>query len=191
MTPLDGWVRFPRAVAAEAWYRDGSPFLRALYLHLVMSANFRAGKTRTGLKLKPGQVVTSWSRLADEMAGVENGKRIAPTAWKVRYTAGLLKRAGLIAWSTARPTAGGGLVITLDRWALHAADGESTAGTTHELPQTPLRELPQHRKNNYRPAVVQAEKGTLELVEEWKQRERESMQELREVRARERGEAVR
>lgn len=186
---LNGWIGFPRAFMSEPWYRDAPAFARALYLHLALSANFTTTTTRTGLILNPGQLVTSWAKLTEEMAGMEKGRRIKPTLWKVRYTAGLLKRAGLIAWTTAPPTAGGGIVVTLERWALHVGEGEIAADVAAESTAPPLRYIPQHRNNTTGPAAPR-EKTTLELIEEWKQRERESMQELREVRARERGETV-
>jgi len=187
---LNGWIGFPRALLSEPWYRDSPAFARALYLHLALSANFAPSVTRTGLALMPGQLVTSWATLADEMAGVENRRRSAPTLWKVRHAADLLRKAGTIAWTTARTTAGGGLVVTLTRWPLHESDNATTADATAETGATPLRELPQHRKNTTRPAEVQAERPMKELLREWEQKERESMRELREVRARERGEAV-
>jgi hypothetical protein len=189
--PLNGWVRFPRALLAESWYTDLPPLARALYLHLVMAANFAPSVTRKGVALGPGMVVTSWAQLADAMSGIENSRRVKPTLWKVRATAALLEKAGTIAWTTAAPTAGGGLVVTLTRWALHAEPDGTTADPNADTTADPLRNAPQHSENKaYPPAGGQAEKPHRRVMADFLRRSRESMKELHEVRARERGETV-
>jgi hypothetical protein len=206
MTPLKGWIRFQRATLGDLWYRDASPFARTLYLHLAMLANFAPTTTRSGLQLKPGQLVTSWSALAEAMSYVERGRRVTPTLWKCRHTAALLAKAGVIAYVPAGRPAHTGLLVTLTEWALHAGESEVTADVETDVAAHRLRELPQHREKHggsaeSQPLTTDSESNgdgdpTAEDLAFRRRRQRfieqcaETEREIKRVRAVERGEAV-
>jgi len=178
---LNGWLAIPRSVLPAEWYTQADAFTRALWLHLMLSASFRTATTKTGLTLNPGQVVTSWPALAVAM-------KAHPS--KVRRAAAFLGKAGEATFKpTGRPTYTG-TVVTLERWALYASDiAQPTDHPTAEATDR-LSEGRQDRKNTTGPVGPNYQRPMRELVAEWEQQERETMQELREVRARERGENV-
>jgi hypothetical protein len=195
-----GWLRVPRAVVDSAWYREADPFTRSLWLLLLSRARFRSGKADGGLQLRPGQVLTSWKNVAEEMAWSERGRRLTPPIAKCRRAAEFLRNAGEATWvATGRP-AYTGLVITLERWALYACEAEHAADVPTDLATDRLPEERQDQKKDYRSAEWQPAKGksqgnsadaTMRRAAAARRiREEQDLAELREIRARERGERV-
>jgi hypothetical protein len=197
MTPLlNGWIAIPRSVLAADWYTEADTFTRALWLHLMLSANFTSATTRTGLVLQPGQLVTSWAKLAAELPSREGGHSGKATRSKVRRAAALLRKWGE---ATYHPTGGAthtGTVVTLERWALYAGE---LAQPTQEPAQEPTGGVPTtrpHRNNNTGSADPNSERRptTREQVrrevDAFAERCRRGAQEVAETRARERGEEV-
>lgn len=133
---MNGWIAVPRSVLDAEWYAD--PFARSLWLHLALSANFAVTTTRTGLVLKPGQLVTSWPALAQAM-------KAHPS--KVRRAAALLRKAGEATFTPTGRPAYTGTVVTLERWALYAS--EATQATDHATAEATdrLSESRHHRNN--------------------------------------------
>jgi len=178
---LNGWIGIPRSLLAADWYTQADAFTRALWLHLMLSASFRTATTRTGLTLNPGQLVTSWPALALAM-------KAHPS--KVRRAAAFLGKAGEATFKpTGRPTYTG-TVVTLERWALYASDTAQPTDHPTAEPTDRLSEGRQDRKNTTPPVGENYEPPHRRALNDFLRRSRESMQELREVRARERGEVV-
>ena len=142
----EGFFVVHRADMDEKWWMDARPFVRCLWLHLMVRANFAERKTRLGEVLRPGMLVTSWRGLSQALAWRENRHRIAPTVSTVRRAMDHLHRVGEVSWTvveitpTGTPTGtaagvkvgtatGGGIVVTLERWAFHQrATGTATGG---------------------------------------------------------------
>ncbi|HEV8198759.1 MAG TPA: hypothetical protein VGS03_01925 [Candidatus Polarisedimenticolia bacterium] len=190
---MNGWISVPRSVLTADWYAD--PFARALWLHLMLSANFAPSVTRAGLSLGPGQLVTSWPALALAM-------KAHPS--KVRRTAALLGKAGEATFKpTGRPTYTG-TVVTLERWALYASDTEQptdhptaeatdrlSEGRHHSKNTTGLSALSTANDDSKSNGNVPAEVVALRRRREAFAREcAESAAEVARVRARERGGVV-
>ncbi len=187
---LNGWLAIPRSVLTAEWYVRADTFTRALWLHLMLSANFAPTVTRDGLALSPGQVVTSYGALADAMVCRVNGHASKAHPSKVRRALYFLGKGGeATVCPTGRPTYTG-IVVTLERWALYASDTEQPTDHATEGATEGLSGSRQHRKNTtgsvdpderqtaisvmkeYRKSVENARKGRLEVLEV-RRRERE------------------
>ena len=145
---MNGFFEFHREVLELDWWRDTSRLTRNLWVELMARANWAPGTTSRGLRLQPGELVTSWERLALSLASTEELKRETPHVSKVRRAAKFLRSAGEVTWVTAPHATGGGLLITLTRWALYkgwigdateVATGEPTGGGVAH--PTPLEEV--------------------------------------------------
>jgi len=196
MTPLNGWIAIPRSVLTSEWYVRADAFTRALWLHLMLSANFAPSVTRAGLSLAPGQMVTSWNALADALSWHDREKHRVekPTRSKVRRAAAFLRNAGE---ATYRPTGGPthtGTVITLERWAFYASVHEASADAATDPTAGGVPEPRPHRKNTTGPVGPGESSTTINQlrlqVTDFDRRCRESQEEMARVRARERGVTV-
>lgn len=201
---LNGWIGIPRAVLAAEWYARADTFTRALWLHLMLSANFATTTTRTGLVLKPGQLVTSWAALAAELPSCDTGHPLKATRSKVRRAADYLRKAGEATYHpTGRPTHSG-TVITLERWAFYAGVSEQpTQDAAHE-PAGGVSPGRPHRNNTTGPVgpndnSISESNGNGPTAGDLALRRRreafdrecaESAAEVARIRAHERGEAV-
>jgi hypothetical protein len=154
-------------------------------------ARFAPGTAEGGLELRPGQVMTSWNALAEEMACRERGRRMIPSLGKVRRAAAFLEKAGeATVCATGRP-AYTGLVITLERWALYAGEVEHAADVSTDLATDRLPEERQDHKKEYGSAGSSVRQTPrrhplLFEVERWKRQAEEGRREVLEVRRRER-----
>jgi hypothetical protein len=172
MNELNGWLAIPRSVLAAEWYVEADAFARALWLHLMLSANFITTTTRTGLVLQPGQVVTSYRMLADAMVCRPNGHASKAHPSKVRRALYFLARVGeATVCRTGRPTCTG-IVVTLKRWALYASDTAQPTDHPTAEPTGGLSDSRQHRKNNTGP-VGPTRNSLFEEREQWLKAERE------------------
>ena len=179
---VNGWISVPRSVLAAPWYSD--PFARALWLHLMLSANFAPSVTRAGLPLTPGQLVTSWPALAEAM-------KAHPS--KVRRTAALLAKAGEATFTPTGRPAYTGTVVTLERWALYASDTEQPTDHPTAEATDRLSEGRHHSKNTTglsAPSTANAQSnGFRSRREQFNREVEQTAAEVAAVRARERGEA--
>ena len=143
---VKGYFFVSRAVPETKWWREARPLVRSLWIELMSRANFSEGRTARGQDLQPGMLVTSWRGLSQALAWKERRGRVVPTIGQVRWAMNYLRRAGEASWTAAEITAtgsatgsatgvdersatGGGLVVTLTRWALHqSGTGSATGG---------------------------------------------------------------
>lgn len=139
---MNGWLALPRAVLEADWYVQADAFTRALWLHLILRANFAPSVTRAGLNLNPGQLVTSWAALASAL-------KAHPS--KVRRAAAFLAKAGEATFEPTGCRKYTGTVATLTRWAVYASDTEQPTDHATEQPTGDMSEGRQHSKNTTGP----------------------------------------
>ena len=60
----EGWVKMHRKIFQWEWYKH--PTVSRVFMHLVMKANHAPARWQ-GIEIKPGQMVTSYRHLADEL----------------------------------------------------------------------------------------------------------------------------
>src|SRR5262245_13491864 len=123
----NGYFKAPRSIVDVEWYAQASPLTRSLWFLLMSLANYMPGRTKRGEAITPGQLVTSWASLAEQLAWNEHGARIVPTRSKVRRAADFLKTAGEVTWKATGVAAGSGIIVTLERWALYASASSDAA----------------------------------------------------------------
>ena len=105
-TANGGFVKLHRKMLHWGWY--GDPAVKVVFLHLLLAAGFR-DNTWNGLRLAPGQLVTSIQKLA-----ATNGLSVQ----QVRTALRKLEATGEITRkSTNRYT-----LITLEKWAFYQLD---------------------------------------------------------------------
>jgi hypothetical protein len=139
-----GWVPVQRAIRDAPWFREADPFIRDFWMLLMSLAAYGPRTTETGLNLAPGQLVTSWKSLAENMAWTENKKRVVPSVSKCRWAADFLRNASEATWTATGAPHYTGIVVTLERWALYAIEADTAADTTTDttadrLPDTTAR----------------------------------------------------
>jgi len=128
----NGFLRLPRALLRAPWFRALSPFGKALLVTMAGLANAGPGFTRRGELLQAGELVCSWSWLAERMRWRENHRLVTPSIKKIRWAAAALRRAGAISWTTTGREPGDGLIITLDFLAVPMNSHGALAGATAE-----------------------------------------------------------
>lgn len=124
------FIHLRREILRADWYREATPFTRALLLLLAELANTTTRTTSRGETILPGQLLTSWSALARRMSWVENGRLVVPGVKKVRLAAAVLREAGILDWTATGTRAGDGLLVTL-------RTHEVTGDATEEAARTP------------------------------------------------------
>ena len=189
-----GWFRVPRAILETAWYRNADPFTRNLWLLLLCWARFRPGKTDRGLEIRPGQVLTSWKKVAEEMTWTKKGRRVTPPTTKCRRAAEFLRNAGEATWvPTGHPTYTG-IVITLERWGLYAGQIDPAADVAADLVTDGLPEERQDQKKETGSAGSadrQTPKSAMRnRISEWERLEREGRKDVEEEHRRQRGAVI-
>ena len=60
----EGWVKMHRKIFQWEWYKH--PTVSRVFMHLIMKANHAPARWQ-GIEIKPGQMVTSYRHLADEL----------------------------------------------------------------------------------------------------------------------------
>lgn len=61
---MNGWIKLHRQLLEWEWYKDQNT--KALFLHLLLIANFKEGTKVLGFVLHKGQVITKLSKLSEE-----------------------------------------------------------------------------------------------------------------------------
>lgn len=88
MVVLNGFVKIHRKLLNWGWYQDN--VVKGVFLHLLLTASFRESQWQ-GRTIQPGQVVTSYGRLAEDLGfGV---RRIRTALDKLKSTGELTSEA--------------------------------------------------------------------------------------------------
>ncbi len=130
MYALQGFIMLHRKILDWEWYADAN--VRSVFIHLLLLASFKQSKWQ-GQDIAPGQVITSYARIAEKLGlGV----------WQVRVALRKLQTTGEISVkATNRNT-----VVTIENWALYQADTEKATSKPHAS-HTQTTSKPQHRNN--------------------------------------------
>ncbi|HYS05862.1 MAG TPA: hypothetical protein VEW47_11780 [Candidatus Dormibacteraeota bacterium] len=168
-----GWVAVPRAVRDAPWFKEADPFTRDFWMLLMSLAAYAPRTTETDLNLAPGQLVTSWKSLAEQMAWTENRKRKTPTLAKCRWAAEFLRNAGEAAWTPTGAPHYTGIVVTLERWALYAVAGETVADTTTDTTADRLLDTTARSEEELQGSAGRARKTPFERQQEKYRRDEE------------------
>lgn len=112
-----GYIKLFRKMVEWEWY--GDPNTKAVFLHLLLTANYKRTKYR-GVTLKPGQTVIGRKALAEELGMSERN---------VRTALNHLKATNEIATKATNKFT----VVTIVNWESYQfADGEATNEVTNE-----------------------------------------------------------
>ena len=111
---LNGYIKLHRKMLNWGWYDD--PVVKILWLHLLLSANFKE-TTWGNLTLKPGQVVTGSNKLA-VILGISR-QQVRTGLRKLQETNEITMR------TTKRYT-----LITIVKWEDYQLDEEDATNTT-------------------------------------------------------------
>lgn len=104
---MQGWIKLHRQLTEWEWYTDLK--IKAVWLHLLLTANYTQGKRYCGFELAPGQVVTTIARLSAE-TGL--------TTKETRRALDRLEESGEI----SRKGANKFTLITIEKWAFYQSD---------------------------------------------------------------------
>ena len=103
MAELNGYIKLHRKMLNWGWYDE--PATKAVFLHLLLTANFKEGEYR-GHKVEPGQTVVGRKKMSSELGLSEQ---------QVRTALDHLKNSGEISIkSTSRFS-----IITIENWAMY------------------------------------------------------------------------
>jgi hypothetical protein len=142
----EGYIRIHRSLLDWEWYGDEA--VTVLFLHLLLSVNWKVGKFR-GQDVAPGTVVTSLDKLADTF-GWSRGK--------LRRTLLKLKQTG----EATTQTTNHWTTVTLVNWAKYQ-NGDQQSGQPSDQPPTNQRPT-----TGQQPATI--EEGKKERREEGKKK---------------------
>lgn len=136
MVSLNGFIKTHRKIMEWEWYKNQN--VKDVFLHLCLNANFKENNFE-GVRIKPGQLVTSQSHLAEELG---------LSRQKIRTALKNLERTGEI---TMEPT-NKFTMITIVNWGKYQIqDLELTNNPTSEQPtvnQQQTSEQPQLNNDN-------------------------------------------
>lgn len=104
---MNGWIKLHRQMLEWEWYTDNKT--KALFLHLLLTANIVPQKRVLGYTLRAGQLVTTLPRLAAETGLTSQELR---TAFKHLEQSGEVTQ---IVTNKFR-------LITIEKWAFYQAD---------------------------------------------------------------------
>lgn len=146
---MNGFIKLHRQIVEWGWYKD--PNTKALFLHLLLTANFRP-REYMGHKLQPGQTVVGRKALAETLGITENQVRTAMD--HLRQTGEITTKA------TNRFT-----IVTIEKWeSYQLKDDEITNKPPADNQQTTNR--PPHLKNEKNDKNEKKEVGAGECVPE-------------------------
>ena len=116
---MDGFIKIHRKMTEWGWYSD--PNTKAVFLHLLLTANWQPGEYR-GYKLNPGDAVIGSDALATTLGMTRQQVRTA------------LKKLGQTGEITRKVT-NKFTVVTIVKWAKYQIDGsEDNQQTTNNQP---------------------------------------------------------
>lgn len=110
---MQGWIKLHRQLTEWEWYTDLK--IKAVWLHLLLTANYIPGKRYCGFELECGQTVTTIPRLAAETGLTEK---------EVRRALDKLEQTGEL----GRQKTNKFTLITLEKWAFYQAEMPEEAG---------------------------------------------------------------
>ena len=77
-----GWVKFHRKILSWGWYKDNN--VKAVFWHLILTANRVEGRIESGHVIPVGATLTSYQKLAEELGMTK--KQIRGTIDKLKRT---------------------------------------------------------------------------------------------------------
>lgn len=132
MNTLNGFIKLHRKFTAWRWYQD--PVVKDVFLHLLLTANFKKTKWRD-LELDEGQLVISYQNVANELGiGVQ---RVRTAINKLKLTHEITSK------STNKFT-----VITIVNWREYQLGDDSANIQTNTQTNKQLTNNQQQRKND-------------------------------------------
>ena len=103
MAELNGYIKLHRKMLNWGWYDE--PATKAVFLHLLLTANFKEGEYR-GHKVEPGQTVVGRKKMSSELGLSER---------QIRTALEHLKNSGEISIKTTNRFS----IITIENWGMY------------------------------------------------------------------------
>ena len=120
----DGWIKLHRVFLHWEWFDD--PNTLKLFIYLLLSVNYENKRWR-GATVKPGQIITSYQHLANELG---------LTYEQTRRATAKLKRTGEITYEGTPNYS----LITLNKWEMYQSkDTDKSTGRRTDDAQTTHR----------------------------------------------------
>lgn len=124
MTTMNGYIKLHRKLIEWGWYSDANT--KALFLHLLLTANYRPREYR-GVQLNPGDTVVGFKALSEQLGMTVNQVR---TAMRHLEETGEITRKSTNKFS----------VVTIAKWEdyqLEEVESTNKSQTNHKQTTTP------------------------------------------------------
>ena len=118
MASLNGYIKIHRKLLDWEWYAD--PVVRSVFLHLLLTVNFRE-KEWQGKTIRKGQVVTSYAKLSSELG------------FSVQQIRTAMKKLNSTGELTSEPTSKY-TVVTIENWGKYQDCGEEATSESTSNP---------------------------------------------------------